>query len=328
MRDLCVDAADGEVHLGQPPGGVVGLLAVDGDVAEPAGVGLDELLALHEHAARAAAGVVDAALVWSEHLDQHAHHVRGRVELAAALALGAGEAGEKVLVHAAEGVPGAVGRAAERDVADQVDDLAQTRFVQAGAGVVLGQHALERGVVALDGGHGVVHQRADGRLRGVGLQVRPARLLRHPEDAGGTVLVRVFRVGALGFLRFELGVLGLEGVGDVLEEDQAQDDVLVLGRVHVVAQRVGGGPQLGLEAEVGAGGGRGGCRAGHESVPGVDGAKFGMGNPAPHGAIAHVGGEHAGGAASAVVEPVDEGDDLVVGGLVQSRVHSLSLVGL
>ena len=29
VRDLGVDAADGEVHLGQPPGGVVGLLAVD-----------------------------------------------------------------------------------------------------------------------------------------------------------------------------------------------------------------------------------------------------------------------------------------------------------
>jgi hypothetical protein len=67
VRDLRVDAADGEVHLGEPPGGVVGLLAVDGDVAELAGVGLDELLALHEHAARAAARVVDAALVRREH---------------------------------------------------------------------------------------------------------------------------------------------------------------------------------------------------------------------------------------------------------------------
>src|SRR5437879_6282762 len=51
----------------------------------------------------------------------------------------------------------------------------------------------------------------------------------------------------------ELGVLGLEGVGDVLEEDETEDDVLVLGRVHVVAPRVRGGPELGLEAEVGGG---------------------------------------------------------------------------
>ena len=59
----------------------------------------------------------------------------------------------------------------------------------------------------------------------------------------GAVLVGVFGVGALALLRVELGVLRLEGVGDVLEEDQAEDDVLVLGRVHVVAQRVGGLPR-------------------------------------------------------------------------------------
>ena len=248
VGDLRVDAADGEVHLRQPPGGVVGLLAVDRDVAELAAVGLDELLALHEHAARAAARVVDAALVGREHLDQHAHDAARRVELAAALALGAGELREEVLVDAAEHVLGAVGRVAQADVADQVDELAEPLLVEAGPGVVLGQHALERRVVALDRDHRVVDQRADGRLRGVGLQVRPARLLRHPEDVRGAVLVRVFGVGALRLLRFELGVLRLEGVGDVLEEDQAEDDVLVLGRVHVVAQRVGGGPELGLEA--------------------------------------------------------------------------------
>jgi hypothetical protein len=43
----------------------------------------------------------------------------------------------------------------------------------------------------------------------------------------------------------QLGVLGLEGVADVLEEDEPEDDVLVLGRVHVVAEHVGRGPELG-----------------------------------------------------------------------------------
>ena len=47
----------------------------------------------------------------------------------------------------------------------------------------------------------------------------------------------------------ELGVLGLEGIRDVLEEDEAEDDVLVLRRVHVVAQRVGGRPELRFEAK-------------------------------------------------------------------------------
>ena len=42
----------------------------------------------------------------------------------------------------------------------------------------------------------------------------------------------------------------LERVGNVLEKDQPQDDVLVLGRVHVVAQRIGGLPELGFKPEV------------------------------------------------------------------------------
>jgi len=44
----------------------------------------------------------------------------------------------------------------------------------------------------------------------------------------------------------------VEGIGDVLEENEAEDDVLVLRRVHVVAQLVCGQPQLGLEPEGGS----------------------------------------------------------------------------
>lgn len=58
------------------------------------------------------------------------------------------------------------------------------------------------------------------------------------------------RIGALLRLGGKLGVLGLEGVGNVFEEDQAKDDVLVFRRVHVVAQRIGGSPELGLKSEI------------------------------------------------------------------------------
>jgi hypothetical protein len=47
----------------------------------------------------------------------------------------------------------------------------------------------------------------------------------------------------------QLRVLGLEGVRDVLQEDQAEHDVLVFGRIHVVAQGVGHLPELGFVAE-------------------------------------------------------------------------------
>ncbi len=96
--------------MGQPPGRGVGLLAEDGDVGRVAAVGLDELFGLDEHAAGAAAGVVDAAGVGFEHLDQHADDGARRVELAAELAFGGGELAEEVFVDPAERVAGLVAR--------------------------------------------------------------------------------------------------------------------------------------------------------------------------------------------------------------------------
>jgi len=43
----------------------------------------------------------------------------------------------------------------------------------------------------------------------------------------------------------------LESVGDVLQENEAQDDVLILGGVHVVTEFVGRLPEFLLEAQDG-----------------------------------------------------------------------------
>src|SRR5205823_3826568 len=91
---------------------------------------------------------------------------------------------------------------------------------------------------------------ADGRLLGPGLETLlagPAGVLGNPEDVVGGVLVAVLRVGPR--LGEQLRPVFLEGVGDVLEEDEAEDDVLVLGGVHRAAELVGGEPELLLEAE-------------------------------------------------------------------------------
>ncbi len=130
---------------------------------------------------------------------------------------------------------------AKADGADEVDEFAEAVFVEGGAGVVFGEDAFEAGVVALDGDHRVVHDLADGGLLGAGLEVGPAGLLWHPEDVVGAVFVGVLRVGAFVFALTgeELGAHFLEGVGDVFEEDEAEDDVLVFRGVHVVAEFVG-----------------------------------------------------------------------------------------
>ena len=83
---------------------------------------------------RAAAGIVDAALVRLDHLDQQPDDAARRVELAALLALCAGELAEEVLVDAAEDVLGAVLCAAEADGADQVDQLAEPLLCRAPGG--------------------------------------------------------------------------------------------------------------------------------------------------------------------------------------------------
>ena len=255
VGDLPLDAADGEVHLRDPPGRVVRLLAPDRDVAArlaavavAAGVGVDERDRLHEHAGRAAAGVVDPAAIGLQHLDQQLDDAAGGVELAALLALGARELRQEILVDAAEHVLGAGVLVAHHDVADHVDELAKPLLVQRRPGVVLGQHVLEHRVVALDTGHRAVNDLADGGLPRLGLEMTPAGLGRDPKDVLGAVLVRVLRVGALVPLRHEGGVPLLEGVGDVLEEDQPEDDMLVFGGIHRAAQGIGHLPELGLVA--------------------------------------------------------------------------------
>jgi hypothetical protein len=137
---------------------------------------------------------------------------------------------------------------AQRDARDKVDEFAQHDGVERGAAVVLGQDALERGVDLLDGDHRFVDQASDGGLLGIGLQMRPAGFLRNPEDVLGEVFVGV--LGALGVFGQKGGALGFESVRDVLEEDQAEDNVLVIRRLHVAAQLVGGLEEAGLDPEV------------------------------------------------------------------------------
>ena len=80
-------------------------------------------------------------------------------------------------------------------------------------------------------------------------KVGPAGLLRHPEDVFGKVFVRVFGGGRV--LGQQCRLFGLEGVRDVLEEDQAKRYVLVVRGLQILAQLVGGQEQLGLEAKIG-----------------------------------------------------------------------------
>ena len=226
-------------------------------------MGADEFDRLDEHAGGAAARVVDPAVVRLKHLDQQPHDGARRVELAALAALGQRELLEEVLVDLAQHVRGARLGVAHLDVAHEVDHLPKAALVEGGAGVVLGQHAVERRVVALDGGHGVIHQLADRRLTSLPLQVRPSRLGAVPRRCSRQCTHPCLRrpLGPLGEHR---GVAFLEGIGDVLKEYQAEHDMLVLGGVHAPAKGVGHPPEVGPVVGGGAAGGLRGC--GHEAM--------------------------------------------------------------
>ncbi len=214
-------------------------------------MGTDELHRLHEHTRRAAAGVVDPASVGLEHLDQELDDTAGGIEFTTLLALGARKLRQEVLIHPTEHILGAGRFVAHFDIADEVDELPQALLVQRRAGIVLGQHALECRVIALDRSHGVIHKLADGGLFGLCPKVCPARLGRHPEDIHGTVFVGVFGVSPLSTLSLERRMMLLKGVRNIFEEDQAEDNVFVLGSIHAAAKRVGHFPELSFVADSG-----------------------------------------------------------------------------
>ena len=89
LADVAGQAVHGQVHLAQAHGLGHPLLAVDAELGAGALlVLLDEAGALHEHAARAAGRVEDAAVEGLDDLDDELDDGGGGEELAALLALG------------------------------------------------------------------------------------------------------------------------------------------------------------------------------------------------------------------------------------------------
>ena len=202
-----VDAAHREVHLGETPGGVIAFLPIDSEVADATAMRLQEAFGLNEHAAGAAAGVINPAFnpfggvgEGFEHLHQHPDHGARCIELSASLAFRPGKPAEEILVHAPQKVAGLSRFLMHGDTRKQVNQLAQHDLIERRPIVILRQNAFQRGVGSFDQSHSVVDKLADGRQLGVGLQVRPARFLGNPEDVFSQVFVLILGRGT-GLLR-------------------------------------------------------------------------------------------------------------------------------
>ena len=84
----------------------------------------------------------------------------------------AGSATEEILIHAAEDVLRLLTFLVHSNAADKVDQLAEHNLIKGGPVVVLGQNALEAGIVRLNRQHGVDDQLADGGLLGFRLHLQ------------------------------------------------------------------------------------------------------------------------------------------------------------
>lgn len=237
---------NGEVHLGHPPGALVELLAVDGNVRALHVVGLEELLGLDEHAARTTAGVIHAPTVRFQYFHEYADYAGRRVELPAALTLGLCELFQEVFVHLSEEVACLAGTLTrEPRGVEQVQQLAQAALVHIVPVVDLGERRGQGLVVHHDHVHGLVDELANGlrvlahgcrQALGVLCKVGPARAWCYPEHAASGVLVHIVDeladllfVESFGFqLSLNLFATFLERVRHVLKEHQPKDYVLVL----------------------------------------------------------------------------------------------------
>ena len=78
--------------------------------------------------------------------------------------------------------------------------------------------------------------------------MRPAGLLGDPEDVFADILVAVLGAGRV--IAQQGLVPGLEGQGDVAQEDETEDDVLVVRGLQVLAQLVGSGKKIALQGQL------------------------------------------------------------------------------
>ena len=247
FAEVCVDAADGHVHFRHFPGVGVGLLSVNAYIVAVAAMVLDKLDALHEHAAGAAARVIDAfAFARLEDFDDGFHDACGGVEFAALHAFVTRELRDAVFVGAAEQILARFG-VAHVHVAEHIDHIAEYTLVEVGGRVVLWEHAFERLVVLLDFDHRLVENLADfGGVSSLG-DFGPAGVLRNKEDVFAHVFVKIF------FETFtfgdELVVAFFECGRNVAQEDEPGENFAVVRCGDMPPKFASGVPDLLFKAE-------------------------------------------------------------------------------
>ena len=262
--NLGLHVVDESVHAGHCEGGGVDFLAEEfqrGDLGRellrPVAFHAELLdqpqVGFDEQPRRAAVGVIDALAGLGIEDNRHEQrHLRRRQELAGAAALAFGKLAQEVFVGLAQDVLLHVLQS-ETVLVEDLDERGKAVVIEhplaGGGGVEVGDvyDALEARVDAGDGTDGVgeVFAHPFGPLG----DLSPAGFLR--DEEADELVVGIGELEGLlpgAELGFHVADFVLEHVRQALEEDERQDVILELGRIHRPANDTRGFPEPGFQA--------------------------------------------------------------------------------
>lgn len=206
-------------------------------------VTFNEFVRLHEHAARAAARVVDDPLVRLDELGDKLNDAGGRVELAVLLRAADGERLQEVLIHASDKVFLVVAFLA--DLGDLVYERLNGALGRAERGEqAQRQRALKRGVRLLRLAHGIVDDGGDRVVACVVDKVGPPCGFGQIEHVDRVVERRLLKERwDVAVLLDKLFAAIIELVAGELQEYEANDSVAVLLHAAYATKRDATVPQ-------------------------------------------------------------------------------------
>ena len=246
--EVRLNAANGQVHLCHLPCGRIRILAINGNVADIAAVVLYKFCGLHEHAAGSAAGIIYAALIWFQHLNQGTYYAGRRKEFSAALAFLLSKHRKTILISTAQDIF-LTAVLDHLNICEKIHDIAEPALIQFRTGKVLRQYILQTFVFFLDGTHGVINHSSDFRRMGFRCNFTPSRPSRYKEDTFRSILINIL-FKSIAFLD-KLLVLVIKPIRYIFQENQSQNNILIFRCIHVAAKHAGCIPYLFFKADIG-----------------------------------------------------------------------------
>ena len=258
-----INTVNRQVQARQTPGRLVTLLTIrqhtlltlTAAIKRTTGT-VHKIIRLHKHTARTAARIIHATAHRLNHTHQSVHHSRRGVELATLLALRTSKLTQEILIHETQNIFRrrmlTITHRREIRIRQQVNHLRQGALLHLLARIHGLKGTLQRRVLS----HNLIHRGVNKLTHTVTLrllhQVRPAGTNRHIECMTSMVVRRLLQLlsqsltlKAVLLSQHVLNILAslIEGVTNVLQEDQAQHEVAVTAGLHGTAQNVRGLPQ-------------------------------------------------------------------------------------